>query len=84
MSGQLVVTQRVGLGLLSLVALALLTTIAVSVLGIRDSRAFTGGQARAAAGAASRPVADANGPQRPASWPRRRPYAAGRLGEEMA
>jgi hypothetical protein len=50
MSGQLVVTQWVGLGLLSLVALALLGTVAVSVLRIRDSRAFTGGQARAAAG----------------------------------
>jgi hypothetical protein len=38
-SGQMVVTQAVGLGLLSVIALVLLTTIAVSVLQIRDSRA---------------------------------------------
>jgi hypothetical protein len=39
MSGPMVVTQAVGLGLLSVIALVLLTTIAVSVLQIRDARA---------------------------------------------
>ena len=39
MSGQMVVTQTVGLALLSVIALVLLTTIAVSVLQIRDAKA---------------------------------------------
>ena len=49
MSGQMAVTEIAGLGGLSVVALLLLTTIAVSVLQIRGSRAFTGRRAWRAA-----------------------------------